>query len=413
MNSEEILHSYHDHINPGLADLLQLGGLAAIDDRAEGPFVWDTDGNKYLDAVGGYGVFALGHRPPKVVEKVKEALDKMPLASKIFVSASEAELGAKLSDATGYQYFMFLNSGSEAVEAALKLARLTTGKPTLIGTTNAYHGVTFGALSVSGRDVYKEPFKPLLPDVRIVPYGNADALAEALDDTVAAVILEPIQGEGGVNVPPDGYLKRVRELCDEAGCLLILDEIQTGMGRTGKLLAEDWEEVRADIVCLGKALGGGVVPIGAVGGTEKAWQGFIDNPLIHESTFGGNPLATTAGIAAMEEIMGRQIWKSAQEMGEKLITALKNEAAKYPNLIKEVRGKGLLIGVEMAEEGYGLPMMGFMLEDKTLVAYTLNNPRVIRIEPPLIIGEEEVQWIANAFHNSLVKLQDLAKDLEV
>ncbi|WP_107763573.1 aspartate aminotransferase family protein [Coprothermobacter proteolyticus] len=413
MNPDEILQKYHDHINPGLADLLQLGGLAAVDDKAEGAYVWDAGGNKYLDAVGGYGVFALGHRPPKVIEKVKETLDKMPLASKIFINSCEAELGEKLSEATGYQYFMFLNSGSEAVETALKLARLTTGKTTFIGMTNAYHGVTFGALSVSGRDVYKEPFKPLLPGVKIVPFGDAEALANALDDTVAAVIVEPIQGEGGVNVPPPGYLKKVRQLCDEAGCFLILDEIQTGMGRTGKLLAEEWEDVKADIVCLGKALGGGVVPIGAVGATETAWQGFIDNPLIHESTFGGNPLATSAGIAAVDEIVGKQIWNNAHSTGDKLLSALRSEAEKYPHLIKEVRGRGLLIGVEMMEEGYGLPMMGFMLEEKTLVAYTLNNPRVIRIEPPLIIGDEEIQWLVNAFQKALAKLDKLAKDLEV
>jgi putrescine aminotransferase len=249
--------------------------------------------------------------------------------------------------------------------------------------------------------------------VKIVQYGDIEALRNALDENVAAVILEPIQGEGGVNVPPDGYLRAVRKACDDAGCFLILDEIQTGMGRTGKLLAEEWEDVRADIVCLGKALGGGVVPIGAVGANEKAWQGFIDNPLIHESTFGGNPLATSAGIASVQEILDKHIWDNAYTMGTKLINALKSEAEKYPNLIKEVRGRGLLIGIEMAQEGYGLPMMGFMLEEKTLVAYALNNPRVIRIEPPLIIGDEEVEWIANAFSNALVKLQDLAKDLEV
>ncbi|WP_018962981.1 aspartate aminotransferase family protein [Coprothermobacter platensis] len=413
MNSDEIIQNYHDHINPGLADLLQLGGLAAVDDRAEGSYVWDMDGNKYLDAVGGYGVFGLGHRPPKVIQRVKETLDRMPMASKIFVSPSEAELGYVLSKATGYEYFMFLNSGSEAVETALKLARLTSGKQTLIGMTNGYHGITYGALSVSGRDFYKEPFKPLLPGVKIVQYGDIEALRNALDENVAAVILEPIQGEGGVNVPPDGYLRAVRKACDDAGCFLILDEIQTGMGRTGKLLAEEWEDVRADIVCLGKALGGGVVPIGAVGANEKAWQGFIDNPLIHESTFGGNPLATSAGIASVQEILDKHIWDNAYTMGTKLINALKSEAEKYPNLIKEVRGRGLLIGIEMAQEGYGLPMMGFMLEEKTLVAYALNNPRVIRIEPPLIIGDEEVEWIANAFSNALVKLQDLAKDLEV
>ncbi|NPV88569.1 aspartate aminotransferase family protein [Coprothermobacteraceae bacterium] len=413
MTPEEILQQFHDHVNPGLADLLQIGGLASVDEYAEGCYVWSSDGEKYLDAVGGFGVFALGHRPPVVIDKVKNILDKMPLASKVFISSEEALLAKRLSEATGYKYFMFQNSGSEAVEAALKLARLSTGRTKLVGTYNAYHGVTFGALSVSGRDVYKQPFAPLLPDVVIVPFGDPDAMEEAVDERTAAVILEPIQGEGGVNVPPTGYLRRVREICDRRGALLILDEIQTGMGRTGRLLAQDWENVKADIVCLGKALGGGVVPIGAIGGNERAWSGFIENPLIHESTFGGNPLATGAGLAAVEEILNRRLWENAAVMGERLMKGLTDLADKYPHLIREVRGKGLLIGIEMANEGFGLPMMSFLLEEKTLVAYTLNNPKVIRVEPPLIMGEPEMQWILSAFDKALAKMDDLAKELEV
>lgn len=412
-NPEVVWQKYHDYINSALADLMKYGGLVNVEAKAEGVYVWDREGNKYIDCLGGYGVFALGHRHPKVIEAVKTWLDKIPLSSKLFLNYPESLLGEKLAKILpgDIQYSFFGNSGSEAVEGALKLARLYTGKKKIIYTEGSYHGVTMGALSATGRDVYKQPFEPLVPGFVKVPFGDITALEAVLDDDTAAVIIEPIQGEGGIILPPEDYLKNVRDLTKSKGVLLILDEVQTGMGRTGYMFASDLYGIEPDIIALGKALGGGVMPIGAFSSTPEIWSSFDPFPIIHESTFGGNPLATIAAVATIDVMLTEDLPQQARDKGSILLKGLKDLANVYTDVVADVRGVGLMIGVEMQDEGYGIPMMSFLMEEGVIVAYALNNPKVIRLEPPLIISQVEIDKVLEAWNKALKKMKEFVNSL--
>jgi putrescine aminotransferase len=403
MNSEEIFALYKRHINPYLADLLRFAGCDKLEWEAEGCIIKDSEGNEYIDCLGGYGVFSLGHRHPKVVEAVEKQLHLMPLSSKVFINPLQAELAERLSEITpgDLQCVFFSNSGTEAVEAGLKFARMYTGRKKFISAIGSFHGKTFGSLSVSGRDIYKKPFEPLLPICEQIPFGDAGALEKAVDDRTAAVILEPIQGEGGVNIPPDDFLPKARKICDERGALLILDEVQTGLGRCGRMFACELWGVVPDIMCLAKALGGGVMPIGATIARPQIWQIFQDNPLIHSSTFGGNPLACSAALAALEVMEEEKLPQRTEKLGNHLLEQLQSIKKEYPQLIKDVRGKGLLLGVEFSDEDIGLLTITFLLKRGVLVAYALNNPKVMRIEPPLIIGEDLLSEVVKALRESL------------
>jgi len=409
-NWEEIFSLYKRHINPYLADLLRFAGFDKLEWEAEGCIIKDSEGNEYIDCLGGYGVFSLGHRHPKVVEAVEKQLHLMPLSSKVFINPLQARLGERLSEITpgDLQCVFFSNSGTEAVEAALKFARMYTGRKKFVSALGSFHGKTFGSLSVSGRDIYKKPFEPLLPYCEQVPFGDAEALEKAVDEETAAVLLEPIQGEGGVNVPPDDFLPRARKICDERGALLILDEVQTGLGRCGKMFACELWGVVPDIMCLAKALGGGIMPIGATIARPQIWRIFQDNPLIHSSTFGGNPLACSAALAALEVIEEEKLPQRAEELGNYLLGELQTIKDRFPQLIKDVRGKGLLLGVEFSDEDIGLLTITFLLKRGVLVAYALNNPKVMRIEPPLIIGKDLLSLVVKAISESI---EDVEKAL--
>ncbi len=402
---QETVRAYKEYHNPSLARLLKLSGFDTIEWEAEGTRVRDIRGKEYIDCLGGYGVFALGHRHPKVVQAVKAQLDRMPLSSKVFFSKPLADLCTKLAKLTpGDLQFSFLaNSGTEAVEGALKLARLSTGKREVIHADNAFHGKTLGALSASGRPQYKTPFEPLLPDFVQVPFGDVNAIEQAMNDQTAAIILEPIQGEGGICVPPPQYLPKIRELCTEKKVLLVLDEVQTGLGRTGQWFACQHFNVVPDILVLAKALGGGVMPIGAFVGTKEVWEAFKANPLIHTSTFGGNPLACAAALATLEVMEEENLPAKALERGKFLAHELRQLAKSFPDIIKEVRGLGLLLGIELTEAKYGGYLIPEMARKGVLVAYTLNQPKVIRLEPPLIITEEEIKMVVGALQATLEK----------
>jgi putrescine aminotransferase len=382
--------------------------------RAEGCFLWDHEGRRFLDCLGGYGVFSLGHRHPKVVEAVKRQLDLMPMSGKAFFNRPQAELAANLAKlAPGeLQYAFFSNSGTEAVEAALKFARKATGRTRFVSTEGGYHGKTFGSLSTTGRAKYQDPFRPLLEGVEFVPYGDAEAAARALGPNVAAVIVETIQGEGGVIVPPKGYLRALREACDRAGALLIADEVQTGLGRTGRMFGCDHEDVAPDLMTLAKALGGGVMPIGATLGTPAVWEAvFGSNPLLHTSTFGGNELACGAGLATLEVLQEEDLCRRAAERGAQLKAGLSEVGRRHADLIREVRGEGLLLGVEFAMDEVGELTVAQMMKRGVCAAYTLNNPRVIRFEPPLIVSEDDVSFAVEAFEGAVAETGELLKEL--
>lgn len=400
MNAFEL---YERHVNPGLAGLLRFTGLDVVEDHAEGMYVWDTQGKRYLDFLGLYGTLNLGHRHPRVVEAVKRQLDRMPMSVRVMISEPTARLAARLAEITPGDLSMtfFGNSGAEAVEAAFKLARMHTGKPEIVTTEKGFHGKTMGALSLTPKPEYQEPVAPLVPGVKVVPFGDADAVAAAIGPDTAAVIVEPIQGEGGINLPPEGYLRELRRITAERGVLLIFDEVQTGMGRTGRLWASEWEGVAPDLLTSAKALGGGVMPIGAVVGRAELFEPFLENPLVHSSTFGGNPLAAAAALAAIEVTLEEDLPARALAMGERLMQGLGELAARFPELIAEVRGKGLLVGLEFTDADIGAIAISELAARGVLTAFGLNNPKVVRLEPPLIVEEVHIQEALEALEQSL------------
>ncbi|MGE5590006.1 MAG: aspartate aminotransferase family protein [Bacillota bacterium] len=409
---EQALGDYGDYVNESMARLYRFMGFTTLEWTARGATITDIHGQEFIDC-GSYGVFFHGHNHPKVVQAVKEQLDRMALSGRTLPHKPIADLGRMLAERTPgqLQYTFFCNSGAEAVEGALKLARAYKKKPGFVSTEGAFHGKTFGALSASGRELYRKPFYPLVPGFTHVPYGDADAIARAINEDTAAVILEPIQGENGVIVPPDDYLPRVRKICDEKAVLLILDEVQTGMGRTGKLWAFEHWGIVPDILTMAKALGGGVMPIGAFMSTPEVFSVFDENPYIHSSTFGGNQLACSAGIAALRTIEEEGLLEQAARRGERILTTLRSLAKDYPDVIREVRGKGLLIGIELVSEGASGLMISEMIDRKIIVIHSLNNPRVIRISPPAVITDAQIDYVLEALAAGVARAHELGGDL--
>lgn len=389
--AEDALYNSINYLNPAFGQKLS-GAEGAVEFRDSGVYTYDNKGRRYLDCLGGYGIFNIGHRHPRVIDAVKNQLDQVCLHSQELINPWSAHLAKQLASISpeGLQYSFFCNSGTEAVEGAIKLARLYTGKTEIISTRNSYHGVSMGALSATGRDVFRKPFEPLLNGFKHVQYGDVEALEEAIDETTAAVILEPIQGEGGINVPPAGYLKRVRELTKERGVLLILDEVQTGMGRTGRMFASEHEGITPDIMCLAKALGGGVMPIGAFMSTPEIWKVLVPNPTIHNSTFGGNPLACAAASATIEVLIEENLAARSSVMGSYFKAQLNDLKKDYPDKISDVRGQGLLLGLEFSSEKLRWTVQTELFYRGVLVAATLNSYKTIRLEPPLIITKAQI-----------------------
>ncbi|POB11019.1 putrescine aminotransferase [Sulfobacillus sp. hq2] len=400
-------------MNPGLARALRFMGLNAVEKTGHEAIIVDEEGNQYIDCAGGYGVFVQGYQNSRIVERAHQQLDQLSLSSRVLLNRPMIALAEELARLTpgDLQYSFFCNSGAEAVEAALKFARIQTGRPRIISTYGAFHGKTLGALSVSGRDTYRQPFAPLLPDIIHVPYGDAQKVAEVMDDQVAAVIVEPIQGEGGVIVPPDEYLPALRGLCDQYGALLIADEVQTGIGRTGRLFAVEHSGVVPDLMCLAKALGGGVMPIGAVVGRPSAWTFFDSAPLIHTSTFGGNPLACAVAQEALRVTVEDDLPQRAATLGATVLNGLKQLQGRFSRAITDVRGRGLMIGVEVPSAGVGGALISELFQRHVLAVYTLNNDRVIRMVPPLVITAAQIDQVLKVWEQALSAIEPMLDDL--
>lgn len=411
------------HVNPGLKTMLSAIGFDKNFVRAEGIFVYDDAGTRYLDFLGGYGSLPFGHNPKDVlagVEKTSSHPNFLQARASSLQAALAHDLAAILPGDLSMAFFC--NSGAESVEGALKMARIATGKQVFIHCTGAFHGKTLGALSVGGREKYKTPFQPLIPGCVEVPFGDIRALEQALDQhRCAAVIMEPVQGEAGVIVPPEGYLKQVRELTDAHDTLLILDEVQTGLGRTGTMFACEHEGVVPDIMCLAKALGGGVMPLGATVATRKVWEkayGGLSKAVLHTSTFGGGARACAAGLVTISKLVEENLAERARDLGEYFLNGLRTLQKSYKT-IKEVRGKGLLIGLEFdkpveglldkltagainefAKEYYASLVAGELLgKHQVITAYTLNNPNVMRLEPPLTVTKDQIDYVLNALED--------------
>ncbi len=375
---------------------------AVVEWEGEGCFVRDIYGREFLDCLGGFGIFALGHRHPRVIAAVKTQLDRLALHSQWLLNPVAAEAARRLASITpgNLQKTFWCSTGTEAVEGGLKLARLYTGRKKFVSTWNSFHGKTLGSLSVTGRDQFRKPFEPLL-ETSFVPYGDVAALEHAMDSQTAALILEPVQGEGGVNVPPEDYLPAARRLCTERGALLILDEVQTGFGRTGAMFDCNHSRVVPDILCLGKAMSGGVIPCAAFHSTDEIWRAFHPNPFYHTSTFGANPLATTAAAITIEVLQDEGLIENSASVGRYLLSGLLELQRKFTSLVQDVRGRGLLIGLEIANARRGASIAKRLFDRNVLVAHTLNKPEVLRIEPPLIITKALIDRALEAFAESL------------
>jgi len=404
---DETYENYKQYVNPPLARVMKLSG-SPVEVRAQGCTIWDHNGKAYLDFAGGYGVFTLGHSHPKVIAAVKAQMELMSLSGKTMFNVMLGRASKRLAElAPGdLQISFFANSGTEAVEGAIKLARKATGRHKIVATHNAYHGKTIGALSASGRDYFKTSYMPLLADVAHIDYGATGGL-EALLADAAAFIVEPIQGEGGVNVPPAGYLRAVREICDRTGALFIADEVQTGLGRCGMLFGCDRDGVVPDVMTLAKGLSGGIIPVAAYIARPSVWNAaYAKDPVMHTSTFGGNELACAAALAAMDVLVEDDLAANARARGEQLISGAQALARKYPTVVKEARGLGLLVGVELTSEGYGGWIIPEMVKRGVTAAWTLNMQRVIRLEPPLVVRQAEVDRALDALEAGLATAQE-------
>ena len=395
---DEAYENFREYVNPPLARVMKISG-APLEMHAHGTEIVDHTGKAYLDFAGGYGVFGVGHSHPRVVAAVRDQLEKMSLSGKTMFNLPLGRLAKRLAEITpgDLRYSFLCNSGTEAVEGALKLARAATGRSKIVATYDAFHGKTLGGLSVSGRETFQEKFRPLLEDVVRVPFGDAEALAGALDGA-ACFIVEPIQGEGGINVPPPGYLTKTRELTQRAGALLVADEVQTGLGRCGVMFACEFDGVVPDVMTIAKGLSGGVIPIGAYIARPDAWNAAYGKaPLLHTSTFGGGEIACVAAMAALDVIADEELVENARVRGEELMSGARAIAVSHPHVVREVRGRGLMVGVELVHEGYAGTIIPEMLKAGITAAWTLNQQRVIRLEPPLIVTQEQIARALRAF----------------
>jgi ornithine--oxo-acid transaminase len=368
--------------------------LDVVLERGEGIWVWDVDGKRYLDFLSAYSAVNQGHAHPRILQALVQQAQTLPLTSRAFRNNQLPLLAQELCELTGYEKMLPMNSGAEAVETALKLCRkwgykvkgVPEGQAEIIVCSGNFQGRTISIISFSDEPQYRDGFGPFTPGYVTVPYGDADALERAITPNTVAFSLEPVQGEAGVVVPPAGYLKRVRELCDQHNVLLFCDEIQSGLGRTGKLFAQDHEGVRGDIVTIGKALSGGFYPVSAVLADAKLMDMF--KPGDHGSTFGGNPLGAAVARMALRVLVEEGMIENANAMGEYLMGRLRRIESKH---IREVRGKGLLIGVELYAEAGGARRFCEALKDSGLLCKETHD-NVIRFAPPLTITKNDIDW---------------------
>jgi ornithine--oxo-acid transaminase len=368
--------------------------LDVVIERAEGVWLYDVDGKKYLDCLSAYSAVNQGHVHPKILNALLEQAKKVTLTSRAFRNDQLPLLYKELSEMTGYEMSLPMNSGAEAVETALKLARkwayhvkgVPRHRAEIITAAGNFHGRTVTIVSFSTEPSYREDFGPFTPGFVSVPYGDADAIEQAITPNTAAVLLEPIQGEGGVIIPPEGYFKQVAEVCKKNNVLLMADEIQTGLGRTGKLFAAEHEKVRPDVTIIGKALSGGFYPVSAVL-ADRAILGLF-KPGEHGSTFGGNPLAAAVARASLQVLREENLSERSRELGEYFMEQLAEIPSPH---VKEVRGKGLLIGVELKPEAKGARRFCEAMQDKGILAKETHD-NVIRFAPPLVIDKDTIDW---------------------
>jgi putrescine aminotransferase len=412
----EVSKNFGNHVNKGFLEyrksVTETDDFALTDWCGQGSTLRDVLGREYIDMLGGFGLYSAGIRHPKIVAAVKAQLDRSPQYSQEMLDPLRAHLAKVISLLTpgDIQYGFFANSGTEAVEGAMKLAKLYTGKKGFISMLKGFHGKTLGSLSLMGKNVFREPLLPLLDGVRHVPFGDAAAVeqtlaaAKAVGDGIAAVVAEPIQGEAGAIVPPDEYWPRLREICDAYDVLLIADEVQTGFGRTGEIFGVDHWGVTPDIMCFGKALGGGVVPMSGFFSSAKIWKCMEPNPFMHTTTTGGNPLACSSALAQITVLLEEKLHEQAAEKGNYIMEKVGLLQQKYPGILDEVRGKGLLIGMEFPTDEIGYQVAAGLFSRNVLTAGTLTNSKTIRIEPALNVPYETIDEMLVRLEETLASI---------
>jgi putrescine aminotransferase len=395
----EILALYRKHLSKGRATVAELLG-SQMEVASEGAWVRMSDGRTCLNC-GGYGVFIMGARHPTVMAAVLQQLQVHPISTRILLEPTVARAAEALCSVTppGLDRVHFALGGAEAVETGLKLAR-AHGKRRLVSFEGGYHGKTLGALSVTAKPVYQDPFRPLLPDVEHLPYGSEEALEQALaaHPGEVCVIIEPVQGEGGVIVPPPGFLKQVERLCRRYGAFLILDEVQTGMGRLGWWWGADGAGIVPDVLLAGKALGGGVVPVSAAVASREIFAPFDKDPYVHTATFSGAPLLMAAVQGAVRAIEEEDLVASARRLGAQLLPELDRIARQNcGDVLVEVRGQGLLIGVELADGGVAGELLIELLNHGVVANHSMNRSAVVRLTPSATLTDSEVEFLLEAF----------------
>ncbi len=368
--------------------------LDVVIERAEGAWVWDVEGRKYLDFLAAYSAVNHGHRHPKIVAALKAQADRVTLTSRAFRTDQLGPLCAELCELTGFARFLPMNTGAEAVETAIKAARkwahTVKGVPEdrgeILAFAGNFHGRTTTIVGFSSEEQYRKGFGPFTPGFRVLPYGDTGAVEGAINAETVAILVEPIQGEGGIVIPPEGYLRRLRELASAHRVLLVLDEIQSGLGRTGKLFCYQYEGIRPDIVVVGKALGGGCLPVSGILSDDEVMGVF--SPGDHGSTFGGNPLACAVARVALRVLVEEGMIEASAELGTYFLDRLRGIASRH---VKEVRGKGLWIGLELTPEAGGARRFCEALEKEGLLCKE-THVNIIRFAPPLVITREEIDW---------------------
>jgi len=415
----ESKQNFAEHFNKGWLEyrksVTEAGDWAAVEWTGSGAVFKDVLGREYIDCLGGYGMLNHGWSHPDVVAAVRAQLGRMPMPSQELIDPLRGVLARMMADITpgDLKYSWFAASGTEAIEASIKIAKLYTQKPAFIVGVKAFHGKTMGSLSMLGKADYRQPMGMLYAGpVYHVPFGDADAVEKQLDICekigigVAGVLFEPIQGEAGAIVPPDDFWPRIREATKQYGALLIADEVQTGLGRTGKLWGVDHWNVEPDIIAVAKSLGGGVMPISAVTTTEEIFQPMMyPNPFMHTTTTGGGALACSAAIASINVTLRDKMWEQAAQKGEYLIPKLEALAIKYPQFFERITGKGLLIAMHFCSPEIGYKVAAGLFKHHVLVAGTLTNAQTIRIEPPLVIAYEQLDEVLNRLAGVLAEVQ--------
>ena len=423
---KESIANFNENVNPGWLEYRKSVSTdsAFVEWEDEGEVFKDVYGTEFIDCLGGFGIYACGHGNPEIKKTVRAQLDRYCLHSQELVDPLRGYLAKILAMITpgDLQYSFFTNGGAEAIEMALKLARLATGGKWYISTVGAFHGKSMGAISMGGKAAYREDYIPMIQQVQHVEYGNAAATEAAVKnliavgEKVAAIIVEPIQGEGGVIIPPDGYLKELRRIADDYGCCLIFDEIQTGMGRTGTMWRCDHEGVTPDIMTYGKASSGGIVPITGIiarpwtyekSGVGTGTEGkMFDNPWILGSpTFGGNPLACAAFISTIRFMLENDIPGEMAKKGDYYMKGLAKLQEKYPTVLKAIRGAGMLICMEFPEAEVGYEVTKGLFARKVMTAGTLVNAKTVRIEPPATQSYETIDKVLEALDGAIADVK--------